>query len=113
MSIEYVWSFPSLEVVYSSVDPATSQPVENAVSVVHWICTAKDAGYEAMSYSSVSLPPPGNPFVNYSDLTPSIVQGWTVAALGEEYVNSMQASLAENIDQQKNPTSGSVAPPWS
>lgn len=113
MALEYTWTFPSLEVVYNEIDPATGGPVQNAVSVVNWILWAQDETYTTSTYGSVKLPPPGNPFVEFSDLTPEIVQGWVESVVGTDRVNAMKASLAAEIEAQKNPTSGSLAPPWA
>lgn len=112
MAITYEWSFPSLDVIYNEVDPETGQPVQNVVTTVHWIYTAKDGNYTATMYSTVGLPAPGQPFVAYEDLTPEIVQGWVESELGAEQIAEMQASLAGNIEAQKQPQGGSMAPPW-
>lgn len=106
MAISYAWSFPTLDVVYSE------DGFSNVVQTVHWIYTAKDGEYTASTYSTVSLPAPGQPFINYNNLTPAIVEGWVVNTLGQETVNAMKASLAANIQDQKTPKSGSLQPPW-
>lgn len=112
MAISYSWSFPTLEVIYNEVDPQTGDPVQNVVSVVHWIYTAVDGSFSASVYNTVSLPPPGIPFVSYDNLTPEIVEGWVVNALGQEQMTAMNASLAAQIEAKKNPTGGSLPPPW-
>lgn len=113
MAISYSWSFPTLDVVYNEVDPVSGQPVQNVVSVVHWIYTAVDDTYTASTYSTVTLPPPGMPFVEFDDLTPEIVQGWVEAALGPDQLAAMDESLANQIEAQKNPTGGALPPPWT
>lgn len=112
MAVVYEWSFPLLDVIYSEVDPATEEPVQNVVTTVHWVYTARDGGYTATMYSTVSLPPPGQPFIAYDDLTPGIVQGWVESALGAKHIVEMQESLASNIEAQKQPKGGSMVPPW-
>jgi hypothetical protein len=112
MAVVYEWSFPSLDVIYSEVDPATEEPVQNVVTTVHWVYTARDGGYTATMYSTVNLPPPGQPLIAYDDLTPDIVQGWVETSLGADQVAEMQQSLANSIKIQKNPPGGSMAPPW-
>ena len=107
MAINYTWSFPTLDVVYSE------DGLSNVVTNVHWIYTAVDGDYTASSYGTVGLPAPGQPFISYDDLTPAIVEGWVVEALGAEKVAEMTESLANNIDSQKNPTGGSLPPPWA
>jgi len=112
MSITYKWSFPALDVTYNEIDPQTGKPVRNAVNTVHWVYTAKDGDYTSTMYSTVGLPAPGQPFVDYSDLTPEIVEGWVVSALGEATVEEMKASLAGSIESQKAPKGGVLPPPW-
>lgn len=112
MAVIYEWSFPALDVIYNEVDPATGEPVQNVVTTVHWVYAARDGNYTATMYSTVGLPAPGQPFIAYDDLTPDIVQGWTEAALGADQVAEMQASLANNIEAQKQPKGGSMPPPW-
>lgn len=112
MAVTYEWSFPALDVIYNEVDPATGEPVQNVVTTVHWVYTARDGNYTATMYSTVGLPGPGQPFTAYEDLTPVIVQGWVEAAIGPDQMAEMQESLARNIEAQKHPKGGSMAPPW-
>lgn len=113
MAIVYTWSFPTLDVVYNEIDPVSGDPVQNVVSVVHWIYTAVEDTYTASTYGTVTLPPPGMPFVDFDDLTPEIVEGWVVGVMGEDQVAAMETSLANQIEAQKNPTGGSLPPPWT
>lgn len=113
MAIEYSWDFPTLDVVYNEIDPETEEPVQNVVSVVHWIYNAVDGDYSASIYGTVSLPPPGIPFVDFDDLTPEIVEGWVVNVLGPEQLAAMDDNLAGQIEAQKNPVGGPMSPPWS
>ena len=100
MAVTYEWSFPTLDVIYNEIDPETGEPVQNVVTTVHWVYTARDDNYTATMYSTVGLPGPGQPFTAYEDLTPAIVQGWVEDALGPDQVAEMQASLAGNIEAQ-------------
>lgn len=112
MAIIYEWSFPALNVVYNSVDEVTGLPVQNVVVSVHWVYTARDGEFSSTIYGETYLPPPGTPFTAYSELTPEIVQGWVVAALGAEEMATMQQSLAQSIYDKKNPVGGDLPPPW-
>lgn len=107
MAIVYTWCFPTLDVIYSE------DGFQNVVQTVHWTYTAVDGDYTASSYGTVGLPAPGQPFTAYDDLTPEIVQGWVVGVMGQEKVDAMNASLANNIASQKNPTGGALPPPWA
>lgn len=107
MAISYAWSFPTFEVVYSE-DGFT-----NVVKTVNWLYTAVDGNYSTYAYGSVGLPGPGQPFTSYNDLTPEIVEGWVVSAIGQDKVDAMEVSLAAQIEALKNPTGGQMPPPWS
>ena len=107
MAIVYTWGFPALDVIYSE------DGFQNVVHTVHWTYTAVDGDYTASSYGTVGLPAPGQPFTAYDDLTPEIVQGWVVGVMGQEQVDAMNLSLANNIASQKNPTGGALPPPWA
>ncbi len=112
MAVSYEWSFPSLDVIHNQIDEQTGIAVQNVVTTVHWVYTARDGDYTATMYSTVGLPGPGQPFTAFEDLTPAIVQGWVETALGADQVAEMQSSLANSIEQQKQPKGGTVAPPW-
>lgn len=106
MAINYSWFFPTLDVTYNE------DGLSNVVNTVHWVYTAVDGQYTANVYNTVSLSDPGQPFIEYDDLTPSIVEGWVVSTLGDEQILAMQLALADNIALQKNPVQGSLPPPW-
>lgn len=107
MAISYSWSFPVLDVIYDEGG------LQNVVTTVHWVYTAQDGAYSAQSYGTVALAAPGQPFINYNDLTEEIVTDWVVNAMGAEQVSAMEASLAAQINAQENPTGGPLPPPWS
>ena len=107
MATTYTWNFPALDVVFNE------ENMQNVVQTAHWIYSATDGEYSASQYGSVGLPVPSpEDFIPYDSLTEQIVEGWVVAALGQEQVDSMTKSLADNIESQKNPTSGQLPPPW-
>lgn len=107
MAISYAWTFPTLDVVYSE------DGFSNVVQRVHYVYTGTDGEYTATTYNVVSLDPPGQPFISYDDLTPQIVTGWVEGALGADQLEAMNLSLANQIEAQKNPTGGALAPPWT
>jgi len=104
---EYTWSYPALGVVYNE------DTLTDVVQTINWVLTATDGEYSASCYGSITLGAP-NPedFTPYSELTQEQVTAWTIEVLGEEQVQSYQESLAGQIEAQKNPTSGNMAPPW-
>lgn len=107
MAISYSWAFPTLDVVYSE------DGFSNVVKTVHWIHTATEDNHSAYAYGTIGLAGPEQPFTSYEDLTPEIVEGWVVSAMGQDKVDEMETSLAAQIEALKNPTGGQMPPPWS
>lgn len=107
MPISYVWSFPTLDVVYNEGG------FQNVVKTVHWIYTATEDTYSSYACGATTLESPGQSFTSYDDLTPEIVTGWVVSTLGQEKMDHMETMLASEIESQKTPTSGPMPPPWS
>lgn len=107
MAITYDWIF----------NPLTVKPVEGSLTdvviIVDWRRTAVDGNYASSVYGQVSLGPP-NPsnYTAFADLTKAQVQGWVVASLTQTVVDQYDASLAQNIADQKNPPTIPLPPPW-
>ena len=107
MAITYDWIF----------NPLTVKPVEGSLTdvviLVDWRRTAVDGSYASSVYGQVSLGPP-NPsdYTAFADLTKAQVQGWVVSILTQEVVAQYDASLAQNIADQKNPPTIPLPPPW-
>lgn len=106
MAIEYTWSFPSLDVTYNE------DGLTNVVNSVYWRYRANDGNYSTDVYGTVTLSAPGQPFVEFEDLTPEIVECWVVETLGPEAVDAMKINLANQIAIMKEPKTGTVLPPW-
>jgi hypothetical protein len=95
--ITYTWTVKNL----------FTQPVgdeQNYVVTVDYVVTAVEDQYTAelgniarFSTSSVT------PFIPYEELTNDIVIGWAKNELGENGIISIEASLAGQIEGQKNP----------
>lgn len=107
MAITYDWIF----------NPLTVKPKEGSLTdvviIVDWRRTAVDGNYASSVYGQVSLGPP-NPsnYTAFADLTKAQVQGWVVSILTQEVVAQYDASLAQNIADQKNPPTIPLPPPW-
>ena len=107
MAITYDWIF----------NPLTVRPAEGSLTdvviIVDWRRTAVDGNYASSVYGQVSLGPP-NPsdYTEFADLTKAQVQGWVVASLTQPVVDQYDASLAQNIADQKNPPTIPLPPPW-
>ena len=98
MSITYTWKAPTLESVVAT----------GYVDCVHWTCTAVDGEHSASAYATVSWAE-GTPAVPYASLTEATVLNWVWESVDKE---ATEASLAAQIEAQKNPTTATGLP-WS
>lgn len=96
--INYTWSVVQM-------DRLTS---DNFVVTVHYNVTATDGTYSASTYGTVGYTEqPDESYTPYEDLTQAQVVGWIQESLGKDTV---EASLAGQIEAQKNPTQVSGLP---
>ena len=80
---------------------------------VHWIVTGisdelkpDGSAYSATSIGTQNVPwNPEGAFIPFEDLTNEIVVEWTKAAMGEEQVTSIEASIESQINSLITPTS--------
>jgi len=99
-------------------NPLTVKPVEGSLTdvviTVDWRRTATDGEYYADCYGQVSLGPPSpEDYTPFAELTKVQVKGWLVAALTEDVIKQYDASLAQQIANQKNPPTIPLPPPWN
>ena len=90
---------------------------DGGVVVAHWRATAAETvgeGDDAVTFSASSYgtcgftPDPSDPsFVAYDSITEDMALGWCWAELDKD---AIEASLAANIEAQKNPTQGNGVP---
>ncbi len=87
---------------------------DGTVTTLHWtVSLSDDAGHTAGAYGSIGLPAPDpDNFTPYADLSPEQVQEWLKGALGQELVDAYEASLAQQIEEQRNPTHATGLP-WN
>jgi putative alpha-1,2-mannosidase len=78
------------------------------VTTVHYNVSAVDGEFTASTYGTVGYTEEGA-FTPYSQLTEAVVAGWVQTSLGKDTV---EQSLAAQIDAQKNPVSESGLP-WA
>jgi hypothetical protein len=98
--MEFNWTINQMERLTSS----------DFVVVCHYNVTATDGDYSANTYGTVSYTQEeGVDYIPYESLTPEIVTGWVQESLGKDTV---EASLAGQIEAQKNPTQVSGLP-WA
>ena len=73
---------------------------------VHWIVTGVDEDYSATNIGTQIVPlSESGAFIPFEDLTNEIVVGWTKEAMGEDQVTEIETSIANQIEDQKNPVS--------
>jgi len=84
----------------------------NVITSVHWRVTKTVGEHSAGTYGSAGLEAPGDTFIAWADVTEANVLAWVQAALGEDMVTAMEASLDAQIAEQTTPTTGSGVP-WS
>ena len=87
---------------------------DNVVTTVHWQATDSEVDgentYSGRAYGSIGLAAPGDSFTPYADITEEQAVGWAKAALGDDQVAETEKSVENQIDQQKNPTTGEGVP---
>ena len=75
------------------------------VTTAHWTVTATDGDFSASAYGSVGFS--GELTTPYADLTEAQVLEWVWASLDKA---AYEASLAAQIEAQKNPVSATGVP---
>ena len=83
---------------------------DDGVIVAHWRVTEEDGDYSASAYGTCSFTYDASSpdFVPYADLTESVVLGWCWANGVDQ--TEVEASLAANIAEQKNPVTEDGVP---
>ena len=91
---------------------------DGGVIVAHWRVTDSetvgDDTFSASAYGTASFTPDASSpdFTPYADLTESQVLGWCWSEEGGVDKDAVEASLAANIAEQKNPTTEDGVP-WT
>ncbi len=96
--MEYTWSVVQMD----------RKSADGFVTTVHYNVSAVDGEFTASTYGTVGYTEEGA-FTPYSQLTEALVVGWVQESLGKDTV---EQSLAAQIDAQKNPVSESGLP-WA
>lgn len=108
MAVVNTWNVVQMD-CYPDVDGE-----QDVVFTVHWTLSGSDGDYTGSVYGSVGVTlDAGAPFTPYADLTLDQVIGWVQDALGEEQVAAYEASVAQQIENQKNPPVVSPPLPWA
>ena len=82
---------------------------DGGVVVAHWRATAVDGDFSAFNYGTVGFTPDASAagFIAFDSLTEADVLGWVQAEVDKD---AIEASLAANIEAQKNPTQATGVP---
>ena len=79
---------------------------DDVIYNVHWSVSKEDAEYVASTYGTQTIDTSDlSNFKPFSEVTSAMVKGWVIDAMGEEEVANLEASLDQQIEEQKNPTS--------
>ena len=83
---------------------------DGGVVVAHWRATATDGDYSATNYGTCGFTPDpsSSDWVDYDSITEEVALGWCWANGVDK--DAVEASLAANIEAQKNPTQASGVP---
>ena len=94
------WDVKTVDVYPTKADHS------NVIYNVHWRVSKTEEDYSASSYGTESLNTDElGSFIDFDSVTTEEVQAWVIAAMGEEKINKLEANLAAQIEDQKNPTS--------
>ena len=106
----YSWTFSAL---YCYVEEAGESDV---VYRVDWVFVGEDdPAYSVNAAGTVQCDyEAGDPFISFSDLTQSDVQGWVTASLGADEIAALTASIDTQLAALVHPTELIVREmPWA
>ena len=83
---------------------------DGGVVVCHWRATATDGDFSATNYGTAGFTPDpsASGFIAYDSITEEVALDWCFANGVDK--DAIEASLAANIEAQKNPTQASGVP---
>jgi len=93
----------------STLERELQGDLAGGVVVAHWRATAVDGDVSASSYGTVGFTPDpsASGFIAYDSLTEADVVGWVQAEVDKD---AIEASLAAQIEADKNPTQAAGVP---
>lgn len=108
LDITYNWNFNPLE------SYPTSSGETDVVFLVHWQLYASTGSYTASSIGTqrIATLESGSAFIPFNELTKDIVFGWVTSSMASGSVDSLYASLAQQIENQINPPVLMQQAPW-
>ena len=107
MTVTNTWTVVQMD-AYPERDGKT-----DVVFTVHWTLTGTEAGFVGTAYGTQGVMlDPDAPFMLYVNLTQEQVVGWAKAAMGAERVAALEASVANQINEQIAPSVVTPPLPW-
>jgi hypothetical protein len=111
MTLTSEWHIAALETAPSE------DSLTDVVKVGHWTASATEVDgantYTASCYGSVGFGTPDpDDFVDYPSITEAEALTWIKETLGAEQVATIEAGLANQIKDQKNPSVVTLPLPW-
>lgn len=111
MTTQYIWTFPSVEIVPQEGN------LENVIRTVHWRLRAERDGVSSQEiYGSETLAPAvAATFRPLDQITKEIVTGWIEAHMGDR-VAAAKVMLDAEIDAQLTPDPSKpvpITPAWA
>ena len=87
---------------------------DGTVTTIHWtVSLTENDGLSASAYGALGLPPADpDAFTPYDSLSQEQVLEWLHSLMGQELVDAYAASLAQQIDEQRNPKQATGLP-WA
>jgi hypothetical protein len=87
------------------------ETADGYVFTVHYTVDANDGTYSAGAYGSLGLERPDGDMVPFAELTEEVVISWVKEQFGSEKVAEIESALAEQIEEQHQP-SKATGVPW-
>ena len=86
---------------------------DDGVVVAHWRASDVDGDHSGSSYGTCSFTPNAESegYTAYAEITESMAIEWVKASMGEEAVESLESSIAAQIEESKAPAT-SAGVPW-
>jgi len=111
MTDTYIWKVATLD---REIFNGTVYAVHYTVSASRTNSTESENDYAAGSYGTVSVTadPTSKSFIPYEELTEDICIDWVQELLGSESVESIEATISRNLDEQISPINAEGVP-WA
>ena len=86
---------------------------DNGVVVAHWRAADVDGDHSGTSYGTCGFTPNAEAegYTAYAEITEAMAIEWVKSSMGEEAVESLESSIAAQIEESKAPAT-SAGVPW-